>query len=249
MKKVSIIILETNELQLDKCLSHIKKQSMSDEIERIILNNRTGRFSSAAEGLNYGARIAKGDILIFMHQDFYIEDNDAILKYYTYLIKNSNAIIGPAGVNKNGLPITDISETEARIRRGVRANGKVMEVYSLDECMFAMSKCRWEMLGFDETTCNNWHCYAVDICYQNLIYGGINVLYPIDACHASTGNANTKEFRASIKKMLVKYYKIPQINKLKGTCIDIPCRYTSYYLWIFKCHIKNILAFFLRKNK
>lgn len=242
--KVSIVILKTNDEQIKKCISYIKEQSMSDEIEIIILNNKDGKYPSASNGLNVGAGNARGNIIIFMHQDFYMEDNNLVLKYYNFLKKNNDSIIGPAGVKEEGLTITDITETNNKIRRGIRAYGKIMEVYSLDECMFAMSKHRWEMLKFDEITCDNWHCYAVDICYQNLVSGGKNILFPVQACHASTGNANTREFRRSVKKLLIKYINTPQIKKIKGTCIDISCNYPSYYFWIVKIHIKNFFKQF-----
>lgn len=243
MKKVSIIILETNEKQLSRCLKSIKMQNMAEDIEIIVLDNKNSVFTSAACGLNYGAGIAKGNILVFMHQDFYFEDIFTISKYYDYLIKNDNAIIGPAGVKKNGLTITDICETDKRIERGIRAKGRIIEAYTLDECMFAMTKKRWEVLKFDEKTCDNWHCYAVDICLQNLINCGENIIYPIKACHESMGNASTKEFRKSIKKMVTKYSKIPEIDKLKGTCIDIECKYISYYYWKVKEQVKCIVKF------
>ena len=58
----------------------------NEEYELILLDNRTNKFSSAAEALNFGANQAKGDLFIFSHQDikfyksvckFFSKKNDA----------------------------------------------------------------------------------------------------------------------------------------------------------------------------
>lgn len=244
MKNISIIVLKTDEKKYAECFRGIINQTIYEQIEIVCIDNTSGKFKSAASGLNYGASIAKGDIFIFMHQDVYLDDIDAIKKYYYFLQHNEKCIIGPAGVKEHGRPITDMFETRNNIKRGIGANGEIMPVYSLDECLLAMKKKLWEQLKFDEQVCDNWHCYGLDICYQNILKGGENMLYPLTICHDSLGNSLNKDFTRSIKKMIDKYKKYPEIKRIKGTCVDINCNYFSYFVFLFKQFLKENLKIY-----
>ena len=48
-------------------LKGLKEQSIN--FEKILIDNTDGKFSSSAEALNYGASLALGDYLMFVHQE------------------------------------------------------------------------------------------------------------------------------------------------------------------------------------
>ena len=79
---VSVVIVYTNIEKLEEARKYLESQSMFKFMELIFLDNRQNRFSSAASALNYGASIAKGKVIIFMHQDVYLWDENIIEKYY-----------------------------------------------------------------------------------------------------------------------------------------------------------------------
>lgn len=248
MKKISVIIVYTNPDQLKKAEHWLLQQSIAPQLQLIFLDNRENAFSSAAKALNYGARQATGEILVFMHQDVYLWDIHSLETYYNYLIKNPTAIIGAAGVPAGKGTTMDLYETEARICRGNRANGMIQTVDALDECILAMHKDTWSALGFDEVCCDNWHGYGMDICMSNRLRGGENVLVPLKICHDSLGSPHTKSYRATIKN-LVRKYRGTAIKEIHGCCILLPCRWSSYYWYCCKQNLKERLQHLKKGTK
>lgn len=239
-KSISIITVYNKEYMLPEINQWIEKQSVFQQIETVQLDNCSNQFSSCAQALNYGAQHAQGQYLFFMHQDLYLWDLQAVENYVAYLTEHPDQIIGVAGVPCGSSTVTDIYESKTYLERGTRANGKLMEVETLDECLIAMTKETWERLKFDEVACDNWHGYAVDICLSNTLQGHKNILYPLQVCHDSTGNAHNADFRTTIKHLIQKY-RGTAITRIHGTCIDIPCRWCSFYWYNFKENVKGLL--------
>lgn len=104
-------------------------------------------YNSCAKALNYGAKIAKGNILIFAHQDIVFEKNNAVLSLANYISNNANNIVGIFGAKK------DINDTSTYCD-------------TIDECCFGMTKKLYERLQFNEEICDNWHLYAVEMCLR-----------------------------------------------------------------------------------
>ena len=179
----SVIVVYTDQKKLEEAKTWVQKQTIWDALELIALDNQKKSFSSAAKALNYGAEMAKGEILVFMHQDVYLWDLNAMDVYSAYLESHPNTIIGPAGKLEGGNVVMDLYETKDKIERGERANGQIYEVATLDECLIAMTRNTWERLRFDEICCDNWHGYAMDICMANKLAGYRNVMVPLKICH------------------------------------------------------------------
>lgn len=237
---VSIIVVYTREDQLAEATKWVDAQSIRDKIEFLPLDNRENKsYTSAAQALNDGAKRAKGEYLIFMHQDVYLWDTESCAKYASFLESHPEAIIGIAGVAKDGRGVRyDLWQTQKKYRFELPANGEIIPVNTLDECMFAMTKERWEFLKFDEITCDNWHFYGVDICYANQLLGGENYLVPLEVCHESLGSAD-KNFRKSLKKVVLKYRG--RLDRLTTTCVNIRCTMGGYRKFVWKENCKKSL--------
>lgn len=68
---ISVVCVYNNEKTLKSVLlESLERQTV--EYELITLDNRDGRFKSAAEALNYGGAKAKGDYIMFVHQDMWL---------------------------------------------------------------------------------------------------------------------------------------------------------------------------------
>ena len=144
---LSVVIVYTNVAQLNEAVSYIEKQSIYPSVETVLLDNRENRFTSAASALNYGAEQARGEVVVFMHQDVYLWDERTLEKYYNFLIDKPNAIAGLAGVAKaDGIIYYDICETKAGTYHKYSTKGEIMPALSVDECMFAMKRSLWEKL-------------------------------------------------------------------------------------------------------
>ena len=239
-KQISIVIVYNNAEKLEEAQNWIDKQSLAADIQVVALDNRDNRYPSAAMALNYGAEHAQGDFLVFMHQDVYLWDLNAVQKICDYLTEHPTDIAGAAGKSTGQEIISDIYETKERQRNYTRTLGKSIEVATLDECLFAMTKERWSALRFDEVCCDNWHCYAVDICLNNTLHDGKNVVLPLDICHESRGNPRTDTFRNAVGN-LVRKYRLTEIECISGTCIDIRCTCRAYAWYRVKEYLKDIL--------
>ncbi|MDE6059141.1 MAG: glycosyltransferase family protein [Clostridia bacterium] len=243
--KISVVIVYTNEEQLSEAVKYLEAQSVFPSTELILLDNRKNRFSSAASALNYGAEKANGEVIVFMHQDIYLWDDKFLEKYYNFLHNHANAILGVAGVaKKDHLIYYDFCESKDRIYRGRSSRGELMQAITLDECLFAMQKDLWKKLKFDEDTCNNWHFYGADICYNNLLNGGENLILSAQICHESKGNAYNKSFRHSLKLMIKKYRK--KLERMETTCINIKCNSFMYFIYATVSRFKEMTR---RKKK
>lgn len=239
-KPISIVIVYNNAEKLEEATSWIDKQSLTADIQVVALDNRDNRYPSAAKALNDGASRAEGDFLVFMHQDVYLWDLYAVQKIRDYLTEHPTDIAGAAGQRRGWKTISDIYETREGQRYHIRTNGKNVEVATLDECLFSMTKVRWSELRFDEVCCDNWHCYAVDICLNNTLNGGRNVVLPLDVCHESRGNPYTDGFRNAVGK-LVRKYRRTELKYITSTCVDIACCRRGYAAYRARECVHDIL--------
>lgn len=244
---VSVVVVYTNPTKLEEAKKYLESQSIFHSAEMIFLDNRENRFSSAAKALNYGASISKGEVIVFMHQDVYLWDSALLSKYYDFLKEKPNAILGVAGVaKKDHIVYYDFCETKEKLYRGRSSNGEIMQAITLDECLFAMRKSLWDKLKFDEQTCDNWHFYGADICYNNLLNGGENIILSTDMCHESTGDAYNKYFRNSLKAMIKKYKK--RLDRIETTCVNIKCSMPMFYIYALVSKTKKFIKKIIRRK-
>ena len=121
---MSIICVYNNEQILnDFLISSLEKQS--EDYELILVDNRNQEFTSASSALNYGAKKATGDYLVFAHQDINFSNIDWIKNTRIQLEKIDNiGIVGVAGkINdsavysniKQGINPVDVSPNYSKI--------------------------------------------------------------------------------------------------------------------------------------
>lgn len=242
MKRLSIIIVWNKEALLSEAKEYLEKQTFKD-FELIALDNHERRFASAAAALNYGAENAEGDVLVFMHQDIFLWDEAALAKIYDFVCTHRDCIVGAAGVAKtDGKIYFDMCENKTKmIRRGtsIKATGSdYIEAVTLDECIFAMSKEKWQKLRFDENVCSDWHMYGVDICYENIIGGGQNFILSLDICHDSLGNSTGNGYKKTLKKVVKKYKG--RLERITSTCCNIKCNTWGYIWYDWRKKLVNI---------
>ena len=88
---ISVVCVYNNEAILKVALSR-SLQSQTATFELILLDNRDGRYRSAAQALNDGGRRAIGDFIMFVHQDMWLasdtwlEDAEKILTTFVVWI-------------------------------------------------------------------------------------------------------------------------------------------------------------------
>jgi len=158
---ISVVCVYDNEEYLRRILLK-SLESQTVEFELITLDNRDGRFKSAAEALNYGGEKANGDYIMFVHQDMcllsdsFLEDVEKILRSIPDL-----GVGGVAGSTKEGRWrfSYDIYEFPDYSNLTIR---KPEVVETLDECLLLVPRPVFSKLHFDEKVFDGWDCYGSD---------------------------------------------------------------------------------------
>lgn len=207
---------KTFENQLEKSL---KKQNI--EYELIALNNKNGKFSSAAKALNYGAKLAKGDVIIFAHQDVVLKGEGELKNCVTRMKSLPlGTIIGAAGAKEKNKKHFGTYTSGPDYNAGLRTvEWDVMEVSCIDEMFFGMTKETYEMYGFNENICDNWHLYGVEISLHARKEKHSVCVIPIQIHHFSHGRISIGYMKCL--KSLVKYYH-KDFKYIWTTCFKIP---------------------------
>lgn len=210
----------------------------NEEYELILLDNRTNKFSSAAEALNFGANQAKGDLFIFSHQDIkFYKNNLKDIKRYCEGLKNLG-IAGVQGVSEenNGRPISNIYSGIPPEKAFDMEFNEIKYTQTLDELLLIIPKEVFDKYQFDNKTCNHWHLYGADYCLNIKNHGFDVVILPITLYHRSKGESMSLEYFKTLKKLLKKYKNI--YPRVYTTCL------LSHNP---KCPVKLNFLYFLEK--
>lgn len=211
---ISVVCVYNNEeIFRDYLLKSLKNQNV--EFELIGIDNTSNEFKSAAAALNYGGKKARNKYIMFAHQDVSFLPNSWLEDAERFL--DSISDLGIAGV----AGMSEIGSTNPERGRNIIKHGEPPEVWpwgnriqnpepvqTLDECLVIVPKSTFDVLQFDEKTCEGWHLYAVDYCLSAKERGfGVYVL-PMEIYHLSTGAANLKKFKWISGQLPDDYYKI-----------------------------------------
>jgi len=201
---ISIICTYNNKKILDKyLLNSLKYQNIDYDL--ILLDNTAGMFKSAAEALNCGGKNAKGNYLMFIHQDFELDSN--VLEK---LEKNLQSIenLGIAGVagKYNRYLISKIRTGIPPEYPGEISFEEPLKVQTLDECLIIIPKTIFHTIKFDEITCDNWHLYATDYCLSVQEEGFDVYVIPMGGYHVSPGYSfSGNGYYPTLKKLVKKH--------------------------------------------
>ena len=244
---ISIICVYNNEPVLNNyLLKNLKNQSAAYEL--ILLDNRTNKFSSAAAALNQGGKQAKGDYLIFIHQDVtlpslqWLEDAEQTLKSISNL-----GVAGLAGKAAQGHEVlANMTHGLPPRPAGDRPISSPTKVQTVDECLSIIPGEIFKKMRFDEETCDGWHLYAVDYCLSIASLGYDIYVLPQEIYHLSTGIVSknlfqiirnggiySKDYYINLKKILKKH-------KATYRCIYTTCGNWNTNNPILISHIKNL---------
>lgn len=180
---ISVICAYNNAEILHKMLvPSLEKQTCRD-FELISVNAKEHGFTGAAQTLNYGASVAKGEILVFVHQDIELLSETFIDQLNEFCTTYDFGVAGVAGgvAKKKKVYSSVTMDSDHRIA-GERAT-QPMEVDTLDECLFFVKRDRFK--GF--TDYGTWHFYAVEYALRCKLGGEKIMLFPLEVYHLSPG--------------------------------------------------------------
>jgi hypothetical protein len=192
--------------------------------ELIPVDNRNEQYSSAAAALNAGAEKATGDYYIFVHQDVKFLQSDWMSKIYAYLESLSDiGVAGITGLSKVGS--TPREQTRNTLSHGSNKKDWVLgteiqsprEVQTVDEFCIIIPKEIYEEHQFNESLCDGWHLYAVELCLRiNIKTNRRSYVLPIETWHGSTGMLIRQDYYRTLNRIAKEYG--PEEELVRTTC-------------------------------
>ena len=207
---ISVVCVYNNEKTLKEVLLRsLKGQTV--EFELITLDNRDGRFKSAAEALNYGGAKAKGDYIAFAHHDMWLGSNTWLEEAERVLASIPDlGIAGVAGHTKEGKNWHDRCRFSIDIFgetwEGAEPVQKLEEVQTLDECLLIVPRPVFDKLKFDDKVFDGWHCYGADYCLSVRQLGLRAYVIP-GSCSHSCIRGNMQELLKYLDRLRIKHGK------------------------------------------
>ena len=180
---ISIICACNNEDVFKKMLlPSIKKQKYSD-YEIIKLDSKSLGLKGAANTLNHGATLAKGDILLFVHQDIEFLSDEAFDQIVNYCENYDFSIAGNAGVNFGVEKVfSSVIMGLDRIQAGEKIT-QVKYVDSIDECLMIIKRDNFKKF----VDYSSWHFYGVEYSLRSREHNENVIVFPIEIYHLSPG--------------------------------------------------------------
>lgn len=224
----SIICVFNDEEILDKYLRSSINDITEDLYELILIDNSNDSYESAAAALNAGAEKAKGEVLIFPHQDVkFLEDSwlSSIIRWVSNI--EDLGVAGITGLSEEGsLPSKKARNTlfHGPEKQEWKLGTKIKSpcpVQTVDELCIIIPSAVFSDYQFNENICSGWHLYAVEYCLRIRYRTELTpYVLPIDVWHGSQG-----------MKIDYKYYST-LINIVKEYEEDTDVIYTTCGMWI-----------------
>jgi hypothetical protein len=193
---------------------------------------------SLCEGYQRGAAQARGQYLIFCHDDIELLNSDFAAHLQSAL--KQFHLVGVAGTSKltsgkwvaSGFPFLHghiahghpEGNSYTYINYGCYKDpALVAEIQALDGVFFAVRREVWEDLGFDDQNFDGFHLYDLDFSYRAFLAGyKLAVDYRLELLHFSSGSFDRTWNR----------YKYFFQKKFKGSLEQIDNRSLPYYISI-----------------
>ena len=235
---ISIVCVYNNErLLADFLLDSLSRQTVHYEL--ITINNTENQFTSAAQALNYGGRKARGKYIMFVHQDIRLCSNEWLHDAERILDSLPNlGVAGIAGRREGGRILTNLTNGTPPTAVGTQSVAEPVTVQTLDDCLTIVPRDVFNVLEFDEITCDGWHLYAVEYCVSSTLLGFALYVLPFHTYHASLGTSSTptdpvdrlisrcpmtvpaflpKDYYVALKKVIKKHrYNVKKIHTVFG---------------------------------
>lgn len=130
------------------------------EIDFVPVDNTAHAFATAGAALNHGARQARHEVVIFVHQDVYLHSVDRLLEAASLLANGSRwGMLGALGITSAGALVGRIRD---RVQLLGRSAPHPVPVESLDEVLFMVRRDLVLEDPLSEHPDLAWHTYAVE---------------------------------------------------------------------------------------
>lgn len=237
--RFSIICVYNNKNILDKSLIKTLDEQTFKDYELILIDNTSGQYKNAGEGLNYGASRAQGTYLLFLHQDVAFLNKTALYELSRAVdALEPFGIVGLAGVDNNAVMYGNFRQGANRLPSG-KTFRKPIEVESVDECFFIIPQKQWLKNKLWEFS---WHLYSVEYCLRMKTINMRVLLLPCNIIyHLSPGNSLNSSYYSTMRALGKKYRG--KTKFIYTTIIgEWPTSIIGSYLKTYYYELKNVFV-------
>jgi len=159
---VSIVCVFNDPDVLTSCLERSILLGLADapETEYLPVDNTDGQFASAGAALNDGARRARHDVVVLVHQDVYLHSLVALERAAATLQDDPRTgLVGAVGVTASGSVAGVVRDRVVVIGQ---PSSPAVSVDSVDEVLFMIERDRVLRDPISEHPDLAWHAYAVE---------------------------------------------------------------------------------------
>jgi len=229
---ISVIVCARQPTSWDFHTRNIAK-TIGTEYEYVRVDNALNTMGICA-AYNEGVRRAKGDLLVFIHEDcFLMEPGWGKVLYSKFNADPKLGLVGAAGTQylfsttpawvAAGMPfirgrvVHEVRDGDLFVLTVFSWDKSDAEVVAVDGLFFAIPRKLFDTIRFDEKTFPGFHFYDLDICMQIRRTHKLLVTWDIMVKHLSGGNMNAVWLDYG-KRFLEKYK-----NELPVSCAsEIP---------------------------
>lgn len=213
----TVVCVYNSQATLEKYLeAGLRRQGAPFELR--LVDNRNGRFRSAAAALNHGAEGATGDYLVFVHQDVELLSPTFFESAAVHLSTLPN--LGVAGI-VGAVTRRGLTTLRGRCLQGDADAGRFSpgyhapeQVETVDEQLLIVPRAWFQELAFDPVACPAWDLYGVEFALSSAARGRDVVVLPLPVRHASWGKLRWTYFES----LVTLQHKHRAIQILPTTC-------------------------------
>jgi hypothetical protein len=161
MTSVSIVCVYNDLAVRQGCLDRSIRGNAAEglDVEYIPIDNVHGAYRSAGAALNYGASLAKNDVVVFVHQDVFLHSLEMVVKAADRMRAGRFGLLGAVGVTADGRIVGQIRDRVVLIGEPACRSS---DVDSVDEVLFMIPRSLVLRERLTESSAMAWHGYAVE---------------------------------------------------------------------------------------
>lgn len=159
---VSIVCVFNDPDVLESCLARSVTVGLGEapQTEFLPVDNRNGEFASAGAALNHGARLARNEVVVFVHQDVVLHSLPELERAAHLLMSDTGiGILGAVGIDHRR---RIVGRARDRVVQIGESAPQPRDVDSLDEVLFMIRRELVLRSPLTEDPLLAWHAYGVE---------------------------------------------------------------------------------------
>lgn len=159
---LSVVCVWNDPVVRARCLdsSLAAELARADDLELIAVDNVDQVFTSAGAALDHGARQARHEVVVFVHQDVHLHSVQRLRELATHLRGDTWGVIGACGITHDG---TLVGQLRDRVQLIGESTSEPRAVDSVDEVLFMVRRDRVLAHPLSQHPDLAWHAYAVEL--------------------------------------------------------------------------------------